>query len=173
MRTLKPVADRFWAKVDKNGPIPAHCPELGACWVWTGGCKTVRGLVAYGELNVAGAPESSHRISYRLRHGAIPKGKHILHHCDNKLCVNPLHLYAGTESDNGRDKYTRGQWTPPDNRGEKHPLAKLTQVEVDRIRKLHGELNADQVAVRFKVSRYAIEDVWYGRSWQIQQEETK
>lgn len=167
------VTDRFWSRVNKIGPIPKHCPELGRCWIWTGARKVVQGKKRYGELHVNGKTVSAHRLSYTLKYGPVPKGKHILHHCDNEPCIRPTHLYAGTSGQNLKDAYARGLRKPIQMKGEDHPLAKLTWVEVRKIRALHGRKNADRVAAQFKVSRFAIEDVWYGRSWKIQQEETQ
>lgn len=66
----------------------------------------------YGKFWHNGAIRAAHRVSYELFCGEIPKGKHILHTCDNRKCVNPEHLYAGTAKDNVRDKVERyqGMW---------------------------------------------------------------
>jgi hypothetical protein len=86
---------RFMAKIEEN--------EKG-CWIWTG-AKFVSG---YGKINTGGKMVRAHRISYELSNGKIPIGMHVLHTCDNKLCVNPNHLEVGTQKKNMIDASTRG-----------------------------------------------------------------
>jgi hypothetical protein len=102
----RPEAERFWEKVNKDGPVPTHCPELGPCWLWTGAMK--HGKWAYGVLggSIRGkAPKLAHRISWEIHNGPIPDNKLVLHRCDlvNGPCVNPDHLFLGTFKDNTRD----------------------------------------------------------------------
>lgn len=92
---VRPIADRFWAKVDKGSPT--------SCWPWVGG--TARG---YGQLGIGSDKwVRAHRLSYELHHGAIAPGLVVRHKCDNKLCVNPDHLELGSQGDNVRDTYDR------------------------------------------------------------------
>lgn len=101
--------ERFWQKVDKRGP--------NECWEWTSATAGYRDdRPGYGTFFLEWNSETrrpistyAHRMSYELAHGEIPDGLHILHHCDNSLCVNPVHLYAGTQADNTRDMYRRGR----------------------------------------------------------------
>jgi len=99
---------RFWEKVDKNGPIPAHCSELGPCWIWTAARNDEEG---YGVLKVPGVKElvRAHVYSWALHNGEKPCGLWVLHHCDNPPCVNPAHLFVGTHQDNIDDMVSKGR----------------------------------------------------------------
>ena len=100
------IEHRFWNHVDKNGPIPAHCPHLGPCWIWTGAVdKDGYGRPSVERTRRVRAP----RISWAWAHGEIPKGKWVLHRCDNPPCVNPDHLFLGTAKDNAQDALAKGR----------------------------------------------------------------
>lgn len=118
----KPTADRFWPRVNKTD----------GCWLWTGPI-TKQG---YGEgiclASMDGRRIQSHRVAWILTHGAIPNGMHVLHKCDNPTCVNPSHLFLGTNQDNVDDKMNKGRFVPVC--GESHPKSKLTEADVLAIR---------------------------------------
>lgn len=125
----RPLEERFWEKVDKNGPIHQYRPELGRCWLWTH-CHDEAG---YGRIQEAGKGSKllrSNCASYELHNGPIPAGLQILHNCDNPPCVNPAHLFLGTHQDNMDDKRKRGRQA----KGEKNGWAKLTEEQVTEIR---------------------------------------
>lgn len=83
------LAERFWTKVDKNGPVSGWRPELGPCWVWTRG-KTGDG---YGAFSIGdGEMDLAHRWSYANEVGPIPEGAELDHLCRNRACVRPDHL---------------------------------------------------------------------------------
>jgi len=88
--------ERFWSKVDKNGPVPAYRPDLGQCWVWTAG--TSKGYGKFWD----GRRSQAHRFSYEMHRGAIPDGLDLDHLCRVRNCVNPDHLEPVTRAENIR-----------------------------------------------------------------------
>lgn len=87
--------DKFWAKVDKNGPVPSYAPHLGNCWIWMG---AVVGRIPYGRFYNGVQQVSAHRFSY----GPIPDGLELDHLCRVPRCVRPTHLEAVTAAENIR-----------------------------------------------------------------------
>lgn len=90
--------DRFWAKVDKNGPDGFHSQtgeNLGPCWLWTAGRSD-----GYGVLRVGGRSVKAHRFAYKLLVGPIPSGLQPDHLCRVRLCVRPDHLEPVTSREN-------------------------------------------------------------------------
>ena len=94
-------AERFWLKVQKQD----------GCWLWIGAATTS----GYGVFQRGRRGEhlyKAHRFAYELHFGEIPKRALVLHTCDNKLCVNPLHLEIGDHSKNLKDAWARGSRKP-------------------------------------------------------------
>lgn len=112
--------------------MPEDPPGPDACWVWRG----TPGKGGYGTICYDRAHYPAHRTSYELFVGEIPAGLYICHHCDNPPCVNPAHLYPGTDADNNRDRVLRGRTTRGSRglRGESHPRARLTNADAEAIR---------------------------------------
>lgn len=90
--------DRFWQRVDVNGPSHPYKPELGRCWDWTGPAHPT----GYGNVrSPEGKSNYAHRTSFFLTHGRMPaQGMHVMHSCDRPSCVNPAHLREGTPQEN-------------------------------------------------------------------------
>jgi hypothetical protein len=81
-----PLAERFRVKVREDGPIPAHCPELGPCWLWTGGTDG-RGYGQIRESGKKGKLLKAHRVAWALEYGPLPAELLVMHRCDNPPCV--------------------------------------------------------------------------------------
>ena len=150
MSELSSVEQRFISKVEisENG-----------CWVWQGGMKE-----EYGQFWYHGYNHFAHRISYILFIGEIPTGYNICHTCDVKLCVNPLHLFLGTQSDNIRDMIAKGRRY--DNSGENHPECFLSDSEVLEIISLYksGKFTQKTLAEMYGVCQKTISYVIRGRT---------
>lgn len=80
--------ERFWEKVDKNGPIPARHPELGACYLWTG----ARNEQGYGHFRLNKRVVPAHCASFQLHVGPIPDDHEVHHRCETEPCIRPDHL---------------------------------------------------------------------------------
>lgn len=161
------LEDRFWAKVDKSGPVPTRYPELGNCWLWTAN----RNNKGYGQFSVDGKYKLAHRVAYYLDRGFWPE-KCALHKCDGGSigCVRATHLADGSVADNNRDMIAKGRnyaKTSPEKlaRGSKHGLSKLTEDDVICIRsRVHNE-SQTSLALEFGVTQGAICAIVHGRSW--------
>ncbi|KKL78172.1 hypothetical protein LCGC14_2027530 [marine sediment metagenome] len=113
---------RFWAKVDQQGDDD--------CWEWTASLLTT----GYGQFKVGSRMMGAHRIVYFLNYGQ-PTGFFVCHHCDNRKCCNPKHLFLGTNADNMADAARKGRVKGPHFNGEENGRAKLTTQQVLAIRK--------------------------------------
>jgi hypothetical protein len=151
MRSARLLAERFWSKVDQNGPVPDHMPHLGPCWVWTAGCDHN----GYGELNTGSRIDGSrrmkiaHRVAWYLETGKWPRLS-LLHRCDNPKCVRPSHLFEGTQKDNMGDCRSKGRYATGDKHGlhlhpesrchgERNGMAKLTAEQAQDILRRRGK----------------------------------
>lgn len=113
---------RFWKYVDRSS----------ACWNWVGRNK----VGEYGRIKISGRSVLSHRYSYELHFGEIPKGKLVCHKCDNPLCVRPDHLFIGTYQDNVDDMVAKGRGV--NLTGENHGRSKLKNCQVLEIRSMYS-----------------------------------
>lgn len=145
-------AERFWDKVERRGD----------CLVWTASTNRGKnGKGGYGTFMVRkvdgrGQFMSAHRFSYEMENGPIPEGAIILHSCDNRACVNPAHLRAGTYVENSQDALERGRHRGPS--GETHPAAKLTDEQVHTVRQRYaaGGITQRELADEFGVDRSTV-----------------
>ena len=147
-RQLIPIADRFWPKIKKTS----------YCWNWLGATGNGYGRIANGTLNV---PVLAHRVSWEIHNGPIPKGMLVLHHCDNRLCVRPDHLFLGNHANNMEDMAKKGRSTF----GIKNPQAKLTDEKVLKIRILCLTMKDSEVATLFGIGRKHVNGIIHKRCW--------
>jgi hypothetical protein len=97
-----PVEQRFWQKVDKDGPtMPGMSSQ---CWVWTGCAPEVSTGFRYGQIRVDGKVGYTHRVAYQLQTGQDPGDHDVDHICHNTLCVRGIHLRLATRSQNNQNR---------------------------------------------------------------------
>lgn len=130
---------RFWSKVNKTK----------SCWEWIA-CVNEAG---YGMIGTTGKKiDRAHRVSYRIHFGEIPERMFVCHKCDNPRCVNPEHLFIGTNQDNVNDMILKKRNSKPPSMGGWNK-----KVFSDEIIKLIGKHPDTHIAKLAGVSKYAIQ----------------
>ena len=140
---------RFWEKVNKTDD----------CWEWTA-YKNVGG---YGVIKIDKKLVLAHRAALILEGVDIPSGMCVCHTCDNRACVNPDHLWIGTQKDNMRDAASKGRLSSPPFVGSDHPNAKLSEDDIISIRsdeRPYGEIIKD-----YPVSKQTIGKIKNNLKW--------
>ena len=129
-------------------------PEAG-CFLWMGYC----GPDGYGVIKFKGKLQGSHRVSWQLAHGSIPDNLQVLHSCDTPACINPRHLFLGTNHDNIVDACRKGRHKLPPQpaihqypRGEKHGACKLSWNQVLEIRAYDDSVDDETIAQKMDVT---------------------
>lgn len=181
MRTRLSLVERFWSKVDRSGG-----PD--DCWLWMAG-KFHGGYGAFGTSRSRNT--RAHRFSWALTHGPIPDGLLVLHKCDTPACVNPTHLFLGTDSDNmadrdGKGRQSRGvthgavmlrvaargernasrRYPERRPRGSGHATAKLNEELVSQVKGLlRAGVSGVEIAARLGINASTVSSIKRGRTW--------
>lgn len=154
------IAGRFWANVDKDGPVPGHRPELGKCWVW----KLSLNRTGYGQFSINHLQHLAHRISYQIEFSALVMNKLICHKCDNPKCVRPSHLFSGNHAENSLDMIEKNRTNPP--LGERCAAAKLTWMDIQKIKTLlERKVSQTKISKQFSVDQSIISKIKTGKIW--------
>lgn len=150
------VGPRFEKRVNRGGD---------GCWEWAGEVNTS----GYGRYWHNGSYHPAHRIAYQYLHGQLPRGIYVCHTCDNRKCVRPDHLFAGTHADNMADMVAKGRASHLGGAslpGELNPMAVLTERDVRLIAALVlRDVPQQTVASVFGVSITTVSDIVRGRRW--------
>jgi hypothetical protein len=129
-------------------------PNTG-CWLWAG-AVTPRG---YGRFGVNRKTKNAVRVSYTIFNGQIPDKLFVLHKCDIPACVNPDHLFLGTNRDNVDDMLRKGR----SRSGEKHPNAKLTRSQVMEIRA--SKLGSEKIGRLYSIHERTVRNIRNRTNW--------
>ena len=135
-------------------------PNTG-CYLWLGTLSNQGYGIVHNPAD--GKQMRASRVAFSRAHGPIPYGLFVLHKCDNPPCVNPDHLFLGTQADNMRDRLEKGRWKGGGPPGEAAPLAKLTSDAVTAIRS--SSEGGGVLARRYGVTRWTIMDIRHRRTW--------
>ena len=150
---MKPYEQRVREKIrfDPNG-----------CWIWTAATDAC----GYGYLLYYGRPARAHRVTYTLFRGTIPVGFNVCHTCDTPACVNPDHLFLGTQRDNMRDAAQKRRW--PDRSGENNVKCRISDHDVREARTAfaQGGVSKAALARRFSISASQMAAILNGQSRQ-------
>ena len=153
--------DRFWNKVDKNGPIVRE--ELTPCWIWTA-AKTQ----GYGHLTLNRKDYKAHRIAMFIMNGTDPFTGTSAHICDNPSCVNPDHIVIADQIFNMNECLVRGRMKHAFICGKFNHNAKLTDETVESIRESRRDgATQKSLAITFGVHVSTIKDLLHYRTWRV------
>lgn len=152
----RPLADRFWEKVNKDGPIPSHMPHLGQCWLWTANATPDGyGNIARGSSQQQNNQLLAHRVSWELHYGPIAGGLWVLHHCDNPPCVRPDHLFLGTNRDNLLDASSKGR-TALGERNGRHVHPETCKLSVEQVLDIRQRIAQTNITYRALAREFGV-----------------
>ena len=140
--------DRFWSKVKKGA----------GCWEWQAGL-----VQGYGQFWTIEFGYRAHRFAWLISQGEIPDGLSVLHSCDNRKCVNPKHLFLGTQADNIHDMINKKRHP----HGERSHKSTLKERDIVAIRQAHAfGVPKVSLGLRYKISRRHVSNIVRCVSWQ-------
>lgn len=142
------IEEKFWGRVNKTNE----------CWFWIGP-KMRNGYGVfhlYGHTG-KGTTMLAHRMSYFLKHKELPNDLCVCHSCDNRLCVNPNHLWLGTLAENLKDMYMKKRSKVF---GEENGMSKFKVEDIAKIRALKGRFSQRVVGNKYGVSGSTICAIW-------------
>lgn len=148
MKNRVDVLLRFMDKVNKTD----------TCWLWTGSMTK-----GYGKMGVDGHTVSASKIAYELFVGPVPNESDVLHECDVPACVNPEHLFLGTQQDNSDDMIRKGRDKRGIHPGKLNGRAKLSEQDVADIRS--SAESGVALAAQYNVSSQTISAIRSGKLW--------
>jgi len=151
-----PFEERFWSRIIK---FENH-------WEWMGKVNRKK----YGTIRRDGKEWSTHRLMWTMEHGSIPPNLHILHKCDMPWCINPEHLYLGSNHQNVMDKVSRGR--VPKSRGVDNGQSILSSNQVEEIRSLYWEqwVYQCEIAKQFNISQSEVSRIVNSKRWLAESE---
>lgn len=164
--TERTVHDAFKDRVIEGNP--------DECWPWPRGWRRDGTANYYGTLMVHRKPYPAHRVSWEVYIGPIPERKHVLHNCDNPCCVNPNHLFLGTNIDNINDKVSKGRQAKGQSvrknhdhlKGEVVVTSRLTAEQVMEIRRRENDgESGSELATEFGMSDTQVGAIVRGKVW--------
>ncbi len=151
----KPVdpRDQLYRRIDVNA--------VTHCWNWTGSL-TVKGYGQFKNKKFGPNLMAASRASWLIHNGPISKGLFVCHKCDNRKCVNPDHLFLGTQKQNMEDCVAKVRI----NRGERRPQSKLTELDVREMRGLRRlGWSWEKLMVKYDVSKNCVRSATIGQTW--------
>lgn len=132
------------------------------CWNWRG----IDNSNGYRRFSYKDQHRLAHRVAYEIFFGPIPEGMNVCHRCDNRKCVNPEHLWLGTQSDNLSDAVAKGRMRLPDTSGARNGNTALTWEKVRAIREMHGRgIRKFHIAKLFGVSASTVGNITNHETW--------
>lgn len=135
----------------------ASMVDVEGCWPWPKYCNED----GYGLTKLNGKTTVATRVAYQIEVGPIPAGMNVCHHCDNRPCVRPGHLFLGTQKMNCEDAKAKDRHC----RGERNGVSKLTEADVRFIRANADTLSQMDMARKFAVRQSSIWSIINRKGW--------